>query len=262
MILDTITKVLRVVLGEAHTTNPCQIVTAWAETSSAVFIGGNTNINSNGTTPVVVVAAPSNNGVIRDVHEVRVFNNDTVSHKVILQLFDGSTAWIVGPENTIAAGETAVYTPSTGASGPVGPPGVNGQWTGGTVTAIGAEFVISSGTLHNQPSSVTLAATAAATLTIAPALGVTDVLITMPATGGTVTLAAAPSVSLQRSVLHFTQGATAGVIDLNTGYVFATSGGPTSFTLTPSATAKDLAGVISNDGTHWLIDSVLNGVSF
>ena len=117
MILDTTSKVLRIVLGEAQVTNPCPIVSSWAEVASTVFLPGNTNINSNGTTPVVAVGPPSNSTVARDVHEVRLFNADTVTHTVTLQLFDGTTAWPIAPAVvTVPPNGAFVYTPEAGVS--------------------------------------------------------------------------------------------------------------------------------------------------
>ena len=117
MILDTTSKVLRIVLAEAEVTNPCPIVSSWAEVASTVFLPGNTNINSNGTTPVVAVGPPSNSTVARDVHEVRLFNADTVTHTVTLQLFDGTTAWPIAPAVvTVPPNGAFVYTPETGVS--------------------------------------------------------------------------------------------------------------------------------------------------
>ena len=115
MILDLTTKELRIVLGEGKTTSDCEIVTSWAEMSSAVFLGGNTNIHSNGTTPVVVVAAPANNTVVREVREVRLYNADTVTHTVTLQLYDGTTAWHIAPAVvSVLAGGSFIYTPEAG----------------------------------------------------------------------------------------------------------------------------------------------------
>ena len=116
MILDTTTKVLRIVLGEVHTTSQCQCVTSWAEEAAPdIFTPGNTNILTNDTTPVIVVAAPSKAGYSRDVREVRVFNADTVTHTITLQLYDGSTAWSIAPAGVlVAAGGSFVYTPESG----------------------------------------------------------------------------------------------------------------------------------------------------
>lgn len=115
VILDSMTKVLRIVLGEAKTTSDCEIVSSWAETSSSVFLGGNTNIHSNGTTPVIVVPAPNNPTVVRDVREVRLYNADTVSHTVTLQLYDGTTAWHIAPAVvSVVSGGSFIYTPEAG----------------------------------------------------------------------------------------------------------------------------------------------------
>ena len=119
VILDLTTKELRIVLGEAQVTHPCQCVSSYAETSSAVWLGQDNEINTNGTTPVVVVAPPSNNTVVRDVREVRVYNADTVTHAITLQLYDGTTAWVVQAES-VAVGSSFVYTPGGGSTGPVG----------------------------------------------------------------------------------------------------------------------------------------------
>ena len=114
VILDTTSKVLQIVLGEAQTTNPCPVVTSWAGMSLATWYGGNTNINSNGTAPVTVVAAPVA-GLSIDVREVRLFNADTVSHTVTLQLYDGTNTWPIAPAKvSVPANGSFVYTPEAG----------------------------------------------------------------------------------------------------------------------------------------------------
>ena len=116
MILDSALKVLRIVLGENHTTTQCQCVTSWAEGAAPnIFQPGNTNIATNDTTPVIVVGAPSGAGRYRDVREVRVNNTDTVTHTITLQLYDGSTAWPIAPSKvSVLAGGAFVYTPEAG----------------------------------------------------------------------------------------------------------------------------------------------------
>ena len=115
MILGSTTKELQIVLGEAQVTNPCQIYSSWAETSASSFVGEDTEINSNGTSPVVVVGPPSNSVVCRDIHEVRLFNADTVTHTVTLQLFDGTNTWIIAPGLvSVPANGAFVYTPQSG----------------------------------------------------------------------------------------------------------------------------------------------------
>ena len=114
MNLDNTSKELQIVLGEAKTTNDCPIVTSWADSTTSAFTLGNTNIHSNGTTPVVAVASPATS-TQRQVKEVRLFNADTVTHTVTLQLYDGTNTWIIAPSLvSVPANGAFVYTPDTG----------------------------------------------------------------------------------------------------------------------------------------------------
>lgn len=152
MILDSTTKVARIVLGEGKTTNDCDVVTSYADFSldASIFQWGNQNTHSNGTTPVVIVAAPTV-GFQRQIKEVRLFNNDTVSHTVSLQLYDGTTVWIVGPsKQLIPPNGSFIYTPDT-------PADANSSlWNAGYVTALDASLSIISGSIGVE----TLAASA------------------------------------------------------------------------------------------------------
>lgn len=116
MNLDSITKELQIVLGEAKTTNDCDITASYADSSLPNnFVLGNQNEKSNGTTPVVVVAPPGNSVTQRQVKEVRLTNNDTVAHTVTFRLFDGTNAWAIGPlAQSIPANGAFVYTPESG----------------------------------------------------------------------------------------------------------------------------------------------------
>lgn len=116
MNLDTTLKVLQIVLGEAMTTNDCDITASFADSQVNNFSLGNQNVKSNGTTPVTVVDAPLID-TQRQVKEIRLFNNDTVPHNVTLQLFDGTDTWIVGTTATadaVPVGGSFVYTPEAG----------------------------------------------------------------------------------------------------------------------------------------------------
>lgn len=243
MNLDTDTKVLRIVLGEVKVTNDCDITTAWGDCGASSFMFGNTNIHSNGTTVVTVVAAPVFS-VQRQVKEVRLFNNDTVSHTVTLQLFDGANAWVVGPSATLVApGGSFVYTPEAGVQT-------------NTTSYFGAlGVVINTGTVEIN-NTVTMTGTAAGTLTIAPGSGTSSVILTMPTAGGTVHAHGTPAFKGQEFNLSVVNGATLGALDLNTGFAFGT----TFPTYTPSATlVTDNIRCFTADGTNFRILDISAG---
>jgi hypothetical protein len=110
MILDSSTRSLQIKLGEAMVTTHCDIVVCWAATSAAVFAPAADQTASNGTTAVTVVAGPTD-GTVRQVSEVRLFNNDTVTHLVTLQLLDGAQVRIIR-KLSVLTGEHFVYTPA------------------------------------------------------------------------------------------------------------------------------------------------------
>jgi hypothetical protein len=129
---------------------------------------------------------------------------------------------------------------------------------GGGAGAANLGAVLNSGTIQIN-NSITLTGTAAGTLTIGPGSGTSDVVVNMPASGGTVTLAAAPSFPRQRVEIDIKQGATAGVVNLNSGFVFGTSGGPTGYTITPTANLIDRLMLISPDGTKYAVMAIAQG---
>ena len=124
----------------------------------------------------------------------------------------------------------------------------------------GNGIALNSGTVAID-NSQTLNGTVAGTLTIAPASGVSNVVVNVPTASGTVTIAAAPAFVFQKTVMHIKQGSTPQSVSLNSGFVFAPSGGPTSYTATPTASVRDMLGLYSVDGTHWVVDSILQGLS-
>ena len=247
MNLDATTKSLQIVLGEAKTTNNCTVVAAYADYSPSfsLFDLGNQNTLTNGTAPVTVVAAPFAQ-YQRQVKEIRLFNNDTVTHTVTLQLFDGTNTWIIAPSVvSVPANGSFVYTPEAGVA------------AGGSVAAaLGA--VINNGTVEIN-NSLTMAGTAGGTLTIEPGSGTSMVVINMPAAGGTVDLIAAPQFPGQEWLMSIRQGATAATINLNTGFVF----GSTNPSYTPSgANLIDDIRCVSQDGTHARVEAIEKGFSF
>jgi hypothetical protein len=250
MNLDTATKVLQIVLGEAKTTNNCAVVSSYADfgLAAGTFVWGNQNVLTNGTTPVIVVTAPES-GFQRQVKEVRLFNNDTVTHTVTLQLYDGTSTWIIAPGLvSVPANGSFVYTPESGVFNTVD---IDILLAG----ALGA--TVNNGTVEIN-NSITMAGTAAGTLTIAPGSGTSMVVLDMPAAGGTVSLVASPQFKGQEWWMSIHQGATASSINLNTGFVFGT----TVASYTPSAaTLVDDILCVSQDGTHAHVEIINKGFS-
>lgn len=161
MNLDTSLKVLQIVLGEAKTTNDCDITASYADSMINNFSLGNQNEKSNGTTPVIVVAAPAID-TQRQVKEIRLFNNDTVPHNVTLQLFDGTNTWIVGNSPTatpVAVGGSFVYTPESGVcctgSGGGGTSLTVEDDTGHTITSVGTLQMVGVVVSGSTPSAIT-----------------------------------------------------------------------------------------------------------
>ncbi len=152
------------------------------------------------------------------------------------------------------------------------------DWQAGTVSAIGSGLTITTGTLSSSGAtaadhgavinsgtvqieqSVTLNGTASSTTTIGPGSGTRHVILNMPATGGTVTLAAAPAYAWQTAVLHILQGATTpGTISLNSGFVLGTD--ITGVTLTGTAGKWDDIVLVAPDTSHFRVEAVNHGFS-
>ena len=131
MILDATTKSLTIVLGEAKTTTDCDITASWADNTPDQFLPGNNTLVSNGTSAVTVVPAPTVAGIERQVQEVTLYNNDTVSHTVYLREHDGANTRVI-TSATLAANASFRWPQ---ASVP----------TGGTVTEIDTDFGITGG---------------------------------------------------------------------------------------------------------------------
>jgi len=105
LVLDATSKSLRMVLGEAHTTNPVDFTVAYADATTTTFTEGGGPAQSNGTTNAELLAAPSAS-TQRVVKEITIFNNDTVSHAVTLYYRVTATDYVFYKE-TLAAGAWA-----------------------------------------------------------------------------------------------------------------------------------------------------------
>jgi len=105
LVLDATSKSLRMVLGEAHTTNPVDFTVAYADEVSSVFTAGGGPAQSNGTTNAELLAAPGAS-TQRVVKDITIYNNDTVSHAVTLYYRVTATDYVFYKE-TLAAGAWA-----------------------------------------------------------------------------------------------------------------------------------------------------------
>jgi hypothetical protein len=111
MILDSTTQTLEIVLGEAKATMDCDVIACYGASSTATFRPHLVHGATNGTAPVTIVPAPDI-GMQFQVNELRVWNKDTISHLVTLQLRDDTTVRIVRAAS-VAAGAGFLYTPGS-----------------------------------------------------------------------------------------------------------------------------------------------------
>ncbi len=114
MFLDATTKTLEIVLGGAITTNQLPVVTSYSEldVASGAATPRPQRAVSNSTTPVTILSAPAS-GKQRVVDSIIIYNKDTVSADVYVQLNDNSTIAIL-KKKTLAAGESLVWTRGAG----------------------------------------------------------------------------------------------------------------------------------------------------
>lgn len=232
-------------------------ITAGANITVTNGTGPNTTIAATGTTGVTSVIAQGGpflaNGTITGAGTISNSAASLTAHGIILA--EGTGAAVA----TAAMTNGQLLIGATGAD-PV-PQTMSGDATinaGGTIAvskvagntlSANQGAVLNSGTVSIN-NAITLAGTAAGTLTPSPTTGTTDVIINMPAAGGTVTVNGVPSFSRQRMLMEIKQGATAGILNLGTVYKF--TGAVTSFTLTATANAVDRLQFLSPDGTSWV----------
>lgn len=109
MILDSTVRSIVIYLGEAKTTNDCDISAAYADITTTTFTPIANTLVSNGATKVTVVAAPAAS-TQRVVREIRFHNNDTVTHTVNLAYDDNGTYRIM-KTRSVSAGNDFIYMP-------------------------------------------------------------------------------------------------------------------------------------------------------
>ena len=112
MLLSTSTMLLEVLLGGAHTTNPLDCVTHYEDTANENLIPQVQIAQTNGATPVTLLAAPGDN-VARRVKEITIENNDTVTQIVTVRLkSDADTRKCI--RMSLLTGQTLQWTPESG----------------------------------------------------------------------------------------------------------------------------------------------------
>lgn len=113
MILDTAAKIVEVILGEGKATSDCEFTADWSDTAAgATFVPGNAIGLTNGTTVVTAVAAPAAS-IQRHVKFLSVFNADTVTHAIIVRIYDGTSRRRI-VNFSVAAGATLEYSSENG----------------------------------------------------------------------------------------------------------------------------------------------------
>ena len=113
MILDTVTKVIEIILAEAKTTNDCEYNADYVDTvSGSTLVPGSTSGTTNGLTLVTAVSSPAAS-TQRQVKSFHVFNADTVSHTVIVRLYDGVNRYRY-ISTLVAAAQTLFYIDGAG----------------------------------------------------------------------------------------------------------------------------------------------------
>lgn len=112
MILDTTSKVLKVLLGEAQTT-ALEVNVSWADTQSgATFVPGHSSTVTNGVTAVTFVAAPAAS-TQRSVKGIDIYNADNVTHNITVEMYDGTnTRRFI--DQAVVAGGCLCYTDANG----------------------------------------------------------------------------------------------------------------------------------------------------
>ena len=112
MILDATTKSLEIVLAGAVTTNQLVVVSSWADITTTTFTPGETDVLTNGTTQVTIVAAPGAS-TQRQVKEILIYNNDTVNATIRVR-YNNNTTIRQLINATIGTGECLVYREGSG----------------------------------------------------------------------------------------------------------------------------------------------------
>ena len=132
MILDTTTKSLELLLGSVVTTTAMPITVDYVDSTSTTFTPGSVDAQSNGTSTVTILAAPSAS-TQRKVNALTVYNADSAAKLTTVRINNNTTLRPL-VVITLQVGDTLGYTDvsgwyvmdSTGAIKGVGPTGATG----------------------------------------------------------------------------------------------------------------------------------------
>lgn len=173
----------------------------------------------------------------------------------------GLTLTVGGTLSATGGGGSVTQVDTTGPGITGGPITTTGtlavEWNGGTVTALGLGVGLNSGTLIADQQTV-IAATAGATIALAPSGPLNNYMINGPTAGGTVTLTGAFTPA-QKIMVNVSNGATATNFILGAGFQFSTD--LPSYTSTAVANKRDTIAVICNIGTVGDVEAINQGFS-
>lgn len=113
MQLDTTTRKIQAVLTAGATTAAMNVTVDYVDiTASALPVAGLTPTNTNGTTPVDILAAPAVS-TVRKVNAITIYNADSAAKTVSVNLDDNGTDYLI-IKTTLQVGETLAYTDTRG----------------------------------------------------------------------------------------------------------------------------------------------------
>jgi len=93
LVLDSTSKSLRAVLGEAISTNQVDFTVHYADTTASSLTEGNSVAVSNGVTNVEISSAPAAS-TKRVIRNITAYNADLVTHVVSIMIRDTATDYL------------------------------------------------------------------------------------------------------------------------------------------------------------------------
>jgi hypothetical protein len=112
LVLASTTDTIEIDLDAAHTTNALPFFASWRDITTTAYTPGRSFGNTNGTTDVVLVAAPAS-ATQRVIDFIQVNNRDTVSHTVTVRFVDNTTEYNIFTA-VLAAGDILQYVDGQG----------------------------------------------------------------------------------------------------------------------------------------------------